>query len=155
MSGGVIQVAIARLYQLGSAHMFDEIHAASEAGREISDEAAVTIAAWWQSPRDGAAFAALAGGMPVAYDRLAFDVHTAYGEATTVWDRLALDMFSTWALAKLRAELDTVSPASRQHHIDTSSAVKPADARSADDLIDWGAQGADSDDDDVIVRGEN
>lgn len=74
--------------------------------REISDEAAVTIAALWQSPgRTGAALAALASGAPVDTEALSLDISQTISEhyqGASAEDRLTLDMLGTWAIAKGR-----------------------------------------------------
>ena len=83
---------------LYSGETMDEVRAAHAAGREISDAAALTVASWWQSPRDGAAFAELSTTGAVDVDALSRAIGAAYSEAQHADDRLALDMLGTWAL---------------------------------------------------------
>lgn len=86
---------------LYSAETLDEIRAASAAGREISDAAALTVASWWQGPSfPGRAFAELSTTGSVDVDELCREVGATYPEtlALPAVDRLALDMLSTWAL---------------------------------------------------------
>lgn len=74
---------------------------------ELSDQAAVTIASWYQSPgREGRALAALASGAPVERDDLIQDVshviaqhYARCGEQ----DKRCLDMLGTWAIRLPRA----------------------------------------------------
>lgn len=66
---------------------------------EITDECAVTIASWWQSPGSiGSDFAALASRGTVAVSALLDDIAATYREATDARDRQALDMLATWAM---------------------------------------------------------
>lgn len=66
--------------------------------REITDQTAVTIASWWQSPgREGCAFAQLSTTGMVEPDMLAYDIAGVHKEASPD-ERLALDMLSTWGL---------------------------------------------------------
>jgi len=78
----------------------DHVRAVQSAGdREIADEAAVTIAAWWQSPGTvGHVLAALASGVRVDLDDLLDDIRLTRKEATTSTDRNDLDCLATWAL---------------------------------------------------------
>lgn len=74
--------------------------------QEIDDAVALTIASWWQAPAGKArAFATLASTHKVEYHALADAIHEAYLEAETLDDKLALDMLSTWALAKHHGRL--------------------------------------------------
>lgn len=74
---------------------------------EISDAAAVTIAAGWQGLGDqsGRTFAALVGHSEVTVDDLHRAIGEVYGVGTAEDDR-ALDMLGTWALASSRPSLD-------------------------------------------------
>lgn len=78
-----------------------EVCSAHAAGREISDAAAVTIASWWQSPRDPG-MTQLASGMPVTQEEIAADIVTNYPLATDGTEKLALNMLGTWAINWVR-----------------------------------------------------
>lgn len=93
-------IRVGRILHLLTDETLDEVLNASDAGREISDAAAVTIASWWQSPRDPG-MAKLASGMPVSQAEISADIVTNYRLAMTTQDKLALDMLGTWAIRKL------------------------------------------------------
>ena len=62
---------------------------------EITDACAVTIASWWQGPRegDGLAFAELASSGHLDSERLSDDIANVYAlPSTPAEDRIALDM---------------------------------------------------------------
>src|SRR5678816_407659 len=71
-------------------------------GHEISDAAALTIAAYWQSPgRDGIAFAQLASTGHVRLEDLADNISAAFDEASAAKDidgYNELGCLATWAL---------------------------------------------------------
>lgn len=67
--------------------------------REITDETAVTIAAWYQSPGSvGRHLATLASGLPVDLDDLLRDIHNTRAEVTDNFERACLDCLATWAI---------------------------------------------------------
>jgi hypothetical protein len=83
------------------------VAACSEAGREITDHCAVTIAAWFQSPRGpGETFTRLVSHCPVTVsdlcDAIAYErAQQGYGREADA-NRLALGMLATWAINRHR-----------------------------------------------------
>jgi len=64
---------------------------------ELSDAAAKTIAAWWQSPGTiGSQLAALASGCAVDRDALCEDIAASGRTAMPMWPR-ELELMATWA----------------------------------------------------------
>lgn len=92
-----IQVEGSARHQLSSERAMREALQSSRGGRFISDSAAVTIAAMWQSPgKVGAHLAALASGVAVAADDLKADIDATLPEADTNIDRTALKELRRW-----------------------------------------------------------
>lgn len=86
--------------QWGSLAVANDVRAVVTYGnREIADEAAVAIAAWWQSSGTvGRHLATLASGLPVDLNDLLDDIHHTRREVSTEADYRALDCLATWAL---------------------------------------------------------
>lgn len=95
----------------GGAHQLDSERTAREVatGRTISDSAAATIAAWWQSPgRVGSVLASLASGRTVDCDDLMADISATRREADDrcpldYADASALNALAAWAMVKAYA----------------------------------------------------
>lgn len=103
---------MATIWMRGLSHMHtEEVEAmckAREGVEEITDECAVTIASWWQSPgARGQHFAALASGGQADTDGLFSDISYALDAARRTQDEtereaqlLQLGMLGTWLIAK-------------------------------------------------------
>lgn len=90
-----IRVRVAHLTQ---GEVYAEVREAYAAEREISDAAAVTIAAWWAAPSNPA-FTALATGCATTAEAIGADICREYNVLPYDGiDRLCLDMLGTWAI---------------------------------------------------------
>ena len=99
---GTDRLITGRIRHLTSDEVTAEVYAAEDAGREISDAAAVTIASWWQGPREGngLAFAELASTGRTDLKRFSDDLSASFANCgfPHTFDYLALSMLATWAL---------------------------------------------------------
>lgn len=91
-------IDIGRPMHLSTDEVTEEVRSAAAGGRRISSNAAVTIASWWQSSGPtGIGFAALASTGYVDLDSLLGNITAADREATSPFDREALDALLKWA----------------------------------------------------------
>lgn len=95
-----VPVVLRGVHHLHQGEVYAEVRRAAELQREISDQAAVTIAAWWQAPSNKA-LTALASGAPTSADKIVREATCERAEmhSTDGPDGACLSALAEWALA--------------------------------------------------------
>lgn len=92
-------ISVGRPDHLRSEDAIAQVHERYEAGEEISDACAATIASWWQGPGVmSREFTRLSTGGTFNPTLLLEEISYARGDVKTNADHRALDMLATWAM---------------------------------------------------------